>query len=53
VYETDPVNTLNVVAVLREQLAACRTAHGENDFNAAMGCIHPQVLGQLNQLAMQ
>eukprot|EP01018_Ginkgo_biloba_P021400 Gb_33285 [translate_table: standard] len=45
----DPIKKMSLAHVLKENLHACASLHGEVAFNAAISRLHPTVLGQLQQ----
>eukprot|EP00271_Cylindrocystis_brebissonii_P019770 TRINITY_DN6200_c0_g1_i2.p1 TRINITY_DN6200_c0_g1~~TRINITY_DN6200_c0_g1_i2.p1 ORF type:complete len:451 (-),score=102.92 TRINITY_DN6200_c0_g1_i2:173-1402(-) len=49
VFSIDPVNTLSVAHLLKQQLQSCAAVHGEAAVKAATEKVHPSVLAQLQR----
>jgi hypothetical protein len=49
VKSSDPIKNMSLAHVLKENLQACASLHGDVAFNAAMSRLHPTVLGQLQE----
>lgn len=47
--DSDPIKQFSLENMLRENLKACASLHGEASFNAAIGKIHPSAFAQLQQ----
>ncbi|XP_020265316.1 importin-11 isoform X2 [Asparagus officinalis] len=47
--DSDPIKQLSLESMLRENLKACASLHGEASFNAAIGKIHPSAFAQIQQ----
>lgn len=47
--DSDPIKRLSLENMLRENLKACASLHGEASFNAAIAKIHPSAFAQLQQ----
>lgn len=49
VKSSDPIKKMSLAHVLKENLQACASLHGDVAFSAAMSRLHPTVLAQLQQ----
>lgn len=47
--DSDPIKQLSLENMLRENLNACASFHGEATFNSAISRIHPSALSQIKQ----